>query len=302
MTIEMQFSESPLDLSHNKWDVSFVGKVIDTRGQKISEYISQNSSTIILFEYIPKDFRVKLDGNEFDKDDIMLQLKGMHLENVLIDATTLSFSEILILTQSLKDLDCKGVSMMYVEPQKYKRKSKSKDILHKRDFELSESIVGYEAIPGHALLVTNEIPQKVVFLCGFEAERIDRALEDSQIVNSYCSCVFGVPAYVPGWEMDSFDNNIYVMKERRITGGVNFCGATNPMSVYQTLDLIYNGLEEEEQMFVVPLATKPMNIGACLFLINKPKTKVAVLYDHPSEIAGKTLEISTWHLFNVIFN
>lgn len=62
------------------------------------------------------------------------------------------------------------------------------------------------------------------------------------------------------------------------------------------------GLDEDEQMFVVPLATKPMSVGACLFLINKPKDKVAVLYDHPKEISGKAIEIANWHLFNVTLN
>ena len=223
-------------------------------------------------------------------------------KTILIDSTTLNFAEILILTQALKDLKVDKVSIIYVEPVKYNRKSKSRDILHQRDFELSESIVGYEAIPGHALLVTSEISQKFIFLCGFEAERIDRAIEESEILGSNCKCIFGVPAYIPGWEMDSFDNNIPVIKERKITGGINFCGATNPLSVFQKLEDIYKGLSDEEQMFVIPLATKPMNIGACLFLLNKPKNRVAVLYDHPKEIAGKAIEISNWHLYNITLN
>lgn len=295
----MQYSETPDRLTHNDWEIAFLGKAVDERGSKALEFINSNCQECIYFEYIPKEFKVVLNDNKYDKDDIDSHLKKIIDKRILIDSTTLDFAEILILTQSFKDIGIKELDISYIEPIKYKTKAKTTDILHKRDFELSESIIGYEAIPGHALLVSSEVLQKVVFLCGFEAERIDRAIEDSQIVGSNCSCIFGVPAFSPGWEMDSFDNNISVIKERRITGGINFCGATNPLSVIQTLDEIYKGLEEEEQMFIAPLATKPMSIGVCLFLIEKPKDKVAVLYDHPNEIAGRAIEISNWHLFNV---
>lgn len=298
----MQFANTPDKLTHGKWDLAFIGKAIDERGEKALDYISTNTFQSIFFEYVPKEFKIIVDGTIFDKDDIQKCLDFALGKKILIDSTTLDFAEILILTQALKEIGVKVVDVTYVEPGNYKRKSKNLDILHKRDFELSEGIIGYEAIPGHALLVTNEVSQKVVFLCGFEAERIDRALEDSQIIGSNCSCIFGVPAFSPGWEMDSFDNNISVLKERRITGGINFCGATDPLAVFQTLEKMYMGLDDDEQMFIVPLATKPMNIGACLFLLCKPKDKVAVLYDHPNEIKGKAIEIANWHLFNLTLN
>jgi hypothetical protein len=299
MKIEMQFSDTPDKLSQIKWDVSFIGRPVDERGTKALEFITSNSKECVSFEYIPVEFKISINGDTFDKDDIIDHLRIYSGKSILIDSTTLDFAEILILSQAIQDSGVKDFCITYVEPVNYKRKSKNIDILHRRDFELSESIIGYEAIPGHALLVTNEIPQKVVFLCGFEAERIDRAIEDSQITGTNCSCIFGVPAFCPGFEMDSFDNNIPVIKERRISGGISFCGATNPKAVYEILDKIFKGLDDEEQMFIVPLATKPMNIGACLFLLCKPKDKVAVLYDHPKEIKGKAIEIAKWHLIKV---
>lgn len=295
----MQFANVPDKLSHNKWDVSFIGEAIDERGEKALQYISINTDKNISFEYIPKEFKIRFDSDILYKDDIVKYLAFTIGRKVLVDSTTLNFAEILILTQALIEIGVKEIEILYVEPANYNRKSKGIDILHKRDFELSEGIVGYEAIPGHALLVTNEVPQKVVFLCGFEAERIDRALEDSQISGTNCSCIFGVPAFSPGFEMDSFDNNIPVIKERKISGGIYFCGATNPLAVMQTLEEMFKGLDEDEQLFVVPLATKPMNIGACLFLLSKPKDKVAVLYDHPKEIKGRAIKIANWHLFNI---
>lgn len=297
----MQYASTPADLTFSKWNLGFTGVSKDARGKASTEFISANSANQLVIQYIPKELQIRIDEKKVFKDDFSDTIKEYKDSSIVLDSVTLTFAEILIILQTLKDLDFKDVSVIYIEPGNYKRKIKNDDILHKRDFELTQSIIGYEAIPGHALLVTRDIPQRVVFLCGFEAERIDRALEDSEILGSKCCCIFGVPAVRAGWEMDSFDNNISIIKERRITGGVSFCGATNPLSILNTLNHIYSGIEEEEQMFVVPLGSKPMSLGACLFLINKPKEKVAVLYDHPEEISDKTLEIADWHLFNINF-
>lgn len=298
----MQFSDHPDNLTLESWEILFFGDPVDKRGENSIAYLSTKVKETIRFKYIPKDFKVIFGNEEIDKDDLELTMKRLVGAKIVIDSTTLNFAELLILTQSIINLKFQNVSVMYVEPGNYNRKSKNPEILHKRDFELSESIIGYEAIPGHGLLVSSDISQKVVFLCGFEAERIDRALEDSPIKSSNCSCIFGVPAFIPGWEMDSFDNNIAVIKEKNISGGLSFCGATNPLAVLQKLEDIYKGLESDEQMFVVPLATKPMNLGACLFVLFKPKDRVAVLYDHPNEMKGKAVESADWHLFNIQIN
>jgi hypothetical protein len=222
MNIEMQYGPTEADLSHNKWSVAFVGAAIDSRGKKAIEYLKINSNSLYSMSYIPKDFRIKLGVDLFDKDDIEEKIKPLIDKSVVIDSTTMSFAEILILTQAIKNIGVENVSILYIEPNDYSRKRKEYHILHKRDFDLSEEVFGYEAIPGHALSITSEIDQKLAFLCGFEAERIDRAMEDSQAISKNCYCIFGVPAMSPGWEMDSFDNNLSVIKERKISGGVNF--------------------------------------------------------------------------------
>jgi hypothetical protein len=302
VNIKMQFGSISKELSHPRWDLAFVGSAIDARGVSSIEYVHANTICIVPFTYIPKEFQITLDGKAFDKDDLERQITALEFKTVLLDSTTLSFAELLILLQALKNLSVSSLSILYVEPGGYKRKKKSDSILHMRDFELSDETIGFEAIPGHGLSLSTDSEQKIVFLCGYESERMDRAMEDSEVVSKNCSCIFGVPPMSPGWEMDSFDNNISVIRERKISGGINFCGSTNPLSVFQKLEMIYNGLDEGGQLFVVPLATKPMNVGACLFLITKPKDRVAVLYDHPIETRGRAEEISRWHLYDLRLN
>jgi hypothetical protein len=301
MKIVMQIGDIPNKLSYSRWNIAFVGIPLDERGEKSIEFLRSYADKVIPFQYFNKEFEIKLMDDVFDIDDVEEKLTAYSSENIIIDTTTMSFSEILILCQSFKNLEIKDITLLYIEPIRYKHKSLGNGILERRGFELSDEISGYEAIPGHALSLSNDVNQKVVFLCGFESERIDRALEDTKIVSSNCCSIFGVPAFCPGWEMDSFDNNISVFKDRKITGNINFCGATNPLAVFQTLEAIYNGLDKDGQLFIVPIGTKPMSIGASLFLISKPKDKVAVLYDHPKKMKGRTIEISNWHLFNISF-
>ncbi|SKB59732.1 hypothetical protein SAMN05660226_02279 [Parapedobacter luteus] len=302
MGIEMQYGANSDQLIFEAWDYGIIGRENDERCAIASDFIRENTAKIITFKYHPKEFKVQIDGIIVDKDDVNDELKHFNGHRVILDATSLDFAELLILLQSFKDLNKNMFSIIYIEPSEYNQNKGIKEILRMREFELCDESVGLEAIPGHSLTITNDVVQKVVFLCGFESERIDRALEDTQIHGTECCVVFGVPAFSPGWEMHSFTNNLTVMKDRRITGGVNYCGATDPFSVYNKLLYIYKGLEDDWEMFIAPFATKPMNIGACLFLVLMPKTKVAALYDHPQEKLGKGLGIGNWHLFNIDYN
>lgn len=298
----MFYAETAATLIDDVWCVGFMGdSANDDRSTAAMDYVTKKTKSVHTISYNPKDFTVLLDDKCFDKDDINNELKHILAGSILIDATTLDFAELLILLQSLKDLSINSVSILYIEPKSYKRKkSVVSNILHRRDFELSEEVIGYEAIPGHALMIRKNVKQKSVFLCGYEEDRFERAMEDHELLSVNCCCIFGVPAFVSGWEMNSFDNNIRIIKSRNVIGGVSFCGATNPLSVYLALEQIYRGLDEDEEMFVVPLSTKPINLGACLFLLEKPKERVAVLYDHPRN--SKATDIAKWHLFNVKFN
>ena len=70
---------------------------------------------------------------------------------------------------------------MYVEPGDYSSPRRSQ-LLLKRDFSLSDEVPGYKAIPGATLMLSDKVQQKGVFFLGYEARRLDRALEDYQMI------------------------------------------------------------------------------------------------------------------------
>lgn len=299
MNLMMQEGYSDSDLHFDKWDIAFTGKIYDQRGKVACDFIKPNSTVIYSLEYKPTDFQLIVNNKNIEVDDIETSLPVFLDKNIVIESTTLNFSEILIITKALKSQGIKRLTFLYLEPGSYFR-GQQNNVLHRRDFDLSKEVPGFQAIPGFSFLLTEEVSQKVVFFPGYESARLERALEDYQMIKSDKSIlVFGVPAFKAGWEMNSFANNMRVIKEKKISGGIYYGAANNPLATINLLSKISMSLDQEEQMFVVPLGTKPEKIGIALFVLEN--NNIGILYDHPEGLQGRTNEISKWHLYEVAF-
>lgn len=305
MKIRMQEGENLGEMTLGRWDVGIVGRQIDERGKAAVGFITQHTDRVIFVDYASKEFTISIDGTVINAEEIDSYLQSVKGKTIVMESTTLGFVEIFLCSKALYDLGFPEVSFLYVEPESYTlrmRKSSTRRslILHKRDFGLSDDVPGYRAIPGATLLMNDRLPQRSIFFLGYEERRLDRALEDNQILKpDSCSVAFGVPAFRPGWEMDAFANNIRIIKERNLTGGVYFCGAENPASAFQVLETIYGELRERERLFIAPIGTKPNGVGVALFAATHPT--VGILYDHPKRRIDRSEKVSRWHLFNVEF-
>ena len=137
----------------------------------------------------------------------------------------------------------------------------------------------------------------VVFL-GYEEARLRRAFEELQMVSAAkTSITVGVPAFKAGWEMDAMANNITVIREHNIRGGVHYCGAENPVAVFELLSEVYRGLDNGERLVLAPIGTKPHGIGAALFAAER--RDVGIIYDHPQRTKNRSSDIGHWHLYTV---
>jgi hypothetical protein len=111
------------------------------------------------------------------------------------------------------------------------------------------------------------------------------------------SIAIGVPAFKAGWEMSAMANNISVIREYNIRGGVHYCGADDPYAVYELLCQIYHGLESGERLVLAPIGTKPHGIGVALFA--SMRHDVGIIYDHPNRTNKRSEHVGHWHLFTV---
>lgn len=293
----MQEADCSAELEMSGCDLAIIGDCIDERGRAARDFLSQPRTLVVSLKYDEENFTFDANGDRYNADDIGVFFDQFKGNKIVLEATTLGFVEVLLSCRILKDLGFDAISLLYVEPGDYSSPHRS-EVLLKRDFSLSEEVPGYKAIPGATIMLTDKSQQKGVFFLGYEARRLDRALEDFQMIQpSNCCVVFGVPAFRPGWEMDAFANNIRVLRDKRISGGIHYCGAENPAAAYDVLSQIYSELGPGEKMFVAPLGTKPNGIGAALFISSHPN--VRVLYDHPKRKPGRSNKVSRWHFYEV---
>ena len=187
-------------------------------------------------------------------------------------------------------------SSLYIEPKHYSH-PQIMEIGRERKFELSTSYMGYKGIPGY--LLSLDAGDYVAFCCGYETERVMNAFEYESINSKYATLLFGMPPYNAGWDMNSYENHVSFIDGQSIKK-IAYCGATNPMAVIKKLDEMYISLQNEEKLFVAPLGTKPMSLGACLFVVVcGDRERVALLFDHPVKKQDRSREIGKWHLYNI---
>ena len=233
-------------------------------------------------------------------DDVEIYFSRFMENSISLEATTLGFVEIFLCCRSIQQIGLNQINILYVEPQKYSKIKKTERLLHKRDFILSEEFPGYRAVPGATFMLSDRSRQRGVFFLGYEERRLDRALEDYQMIQpSNCCVVFGVPAFKPGWEMDAFANNIRVIRDKNIRGGIHYCGAENPAATIDLLAEIHSSLGKSERMFIAPIGTKPNGIGAAIFA--SYYSEVGILYDHPHRKIGRSKKVAKWHLYDIEF-
>ena len=295
----MQEAESATQLSSTRWDVGVIGKTVDDRGTIATDFVAQHAGELFPVQYDPENFLLELNKIKMAEDEVEATLRRLSSKSVLIETTTVGFVELFLLIRGLTKVGRREISFLYVEPREYAH-SRRTPLLHRRDFELSSEVPGYRGIPGAAMIMSDLDKQRAVFFLGYEERRLDRALEDFQMLSpDNCAVVFGVPAFQPGWEMDAFANNIRVIRERGLSGGVFFCGAENPAAAMEVLRDIKSELRDNERLVVAPIGTKPNGLGVALFAAVHPD--VGLLYDHPRRRTRRTEMSANWHLYQATF-
>jgi hypothetical protein len=99
--------------------------------------------------------------------------------------------------------------------------------------------------------------------------------------------------------MNSFANNIERITDSKLRGGVHFCGADNPIAVVNLLKTFSDTYGESQDLFAVPIGTKPHAIGVALFAASHPA--LGLIYDFPERKRDRSESETTWHLFDVEF-
>lgn len=279
------------------WDLAVVGEAgeIDARSVAACGYSRANASTSLTLRFDSSANEIRVNGEVARFGRLCTYLTG--LSRVLIEATTLTFPEILYVVAAAIKANVDQLRFVYVEPIDYRRRIEGR-LCDRRDFDLSDNR-RYQSIPMFLTNLTETIPGRAVFFVGYEGARLGQALEQEEVLQRWRKhVVFGVPAFESGWEVDSMANNVqHIGQEDQ----VQYAAAASADAAYTLLCRLRHQDKEGDPVLVAPLGTKPHAIGASLFLIEYDSMDQAVLlYDHPTRSKGRSEDIRRWHFYDVV--
>jgi hypothetical protein len=279
----------------DKWDIAVVGTHTDDRDIKVIGILKDLTSEVISFSYNSEDLDTTVNDSKVEVDQLAKVLSCYSNKKIVIDATSMNVAELYLIASVFYRKLHIDLDIIYVEPNSY-IKSKEND-----SFSLSDYSLGFEGsgIPTLSLPYYADQESHLFFLLGFEGDRLANALEVHQINHEKCTMVFGVPPYKIGYDRNSFDKNISVLKDYGLTDQFVFCGANNAPSIYRELQIIRKS-NSHNKIYIVPIGTKPQAIGALKFLCKDEN--VSVLYDHPMRTTGRTEGVGKVNLFKSVFS
>ena len=267
------------------------GEQLDDRGQLACGCAPQSAR--VLLKYGVDDMSLTV-GTETKSSDLAGELlSGFDRDKVVLEATTLGFAELFCAINALLTSGATSVTIIYVEPTQYQRASPGGD-----QFMLSEPTRGYAPIPNAIVDLTSDEIEAGVFFLGFEPERLDRALEEHQMIASKeIKLVFGIPAYHPGWELDAIIPHLPALEQNRLQ--LDYSSANDPEAAFECLERTRASLSEGKQMFIAPIGPKPCGIASAIFASIYPE-QVGLLFDHPLRKKKRSTGADRWHRFTVI--
>ena len=295
--IEMQHGEdiSKLDVG-NGLKYSIVGPNIDERCGYCLDYLN-GKTKVYSVEYDSNNFVLIIGGARIQITELpdYIMNEGWSDDTIIIDATSVNVVELLFLIDAFQKTNIRRFEVLYAEPKNYD--SQGTRPRNRRDFSLSVKYEGYKGVPLYSK-VTRDFDAKV-FCCGYEAARIQNAIESLPIGTTDTYLLFGMPPFYVGWDMNAYYNHInFIVKEN--LQNIYYCGAINPLSVMIRLLDIYKTLQPDQNMFIAPVGTKPMSLAVCLFLVKmSPSNKCAILFDHPEKRAARSKEVGEVNLYRI---
>ncbi|WP_148253387.1 hypothetical protein [Aidingimonas lacisalsi] len=295
--IKSASSEYPVEFP-DKFSHGFVGAGIDDRTNASVEHVHDSCENVFVLEYDGENLNIKVDGIAVECHDFPEFFSSLSANSIIVDSTSLDIPELAILLKSAINEAGLEIFFIYFEPSDYSVVNNG--ALTLEDFGLSDRIIGFEGagIPTLSMPVEGEVPRKFVFFVGYEAGRLQSAIETYDIMSDEAKIFFGMPAFRPGWEVKSIKRSLPVLSEQSITGSSGYCSASNARDALRVLRE-FDNYKEEFLMYVLPLGTKPCSIAAILFSLEN-EGRARLLYDQPGKKSGRSYGVGRKHYYRCL--
>ena len=277
-----------------EYSLGIVGPVLDDRGAAAVEHASACCTRVIELSYGASNKSITSNGREVPWHRVQDVLGAPIGKHVLVESTTLGLAEVVLCCRHFVRAADVLVDFLYVEPSEYTKGTGDHEP-GRRDFELTDEVKPFGAVPGFAMALDPGRSQRTVFLLGYEGQRLGIALEQLGVPRESIFVTFGVPAFRSGWEMNAFENNLPMLREHRLAGRIHYEAADNPDALRESLARIHAAGAEE--LLVIPIGTKPHGIGAAVYAATTDR--VGMTYDFPQRKSRRSVGVGTWHLYQL---
>lgn len=280
----------------------FHGKNIDDRGDAIINYFSSKHQITKknFIQYYQQDDSFLLDETSYKSRIIITKLMDylVKYDYIIIDSTTLSYVEILIILFTINQFKEKiSIDIFYIEPIEYNSRATE---IHNISFDLSDDSGDIRYIKPflleNGLDSTNKKSTTLFAFLGFESNRFENILDNDNEDIKYNEIIpiISVPGFQYGWENISLIKHYELLDDRKLS----YVPADNPYAVYKFLKQEVQN-SRNEQFVIMPLGTKPNAVGVAIFMVNYKsnhlrglETKpIATKYDFPIKSQKRTTGI-----------
>lgn len=268
---------------------------LDDRGEQAYKIVSKIQD-FIRVEYNPLTFSIQMNSEIIPYKDFLTYIQSITTSRILIEATTLSFAEILyILEGANQNNTITEIQILYIEPKEYKFHNSS--VTTYDEFSLSDKFQQYPPLPGYTINAELNDIDLVAFL-GFEKTRLGQIFAQEETIYKNFTPIIPLPGFLPGWENRSINNHLKFFSPKYFFSDLKYVAANNPYQAYTILEKIANS---QKNFRVAPIGTKPNTIGCAVFLVNheNEEANYGALYDFPVKSKKRSKGIGQIHIYNL---
>ncbi|MBD9471255.1 hypothetical protein [Pseudoxanthomonas sp. PXM01] len=279
-----------------RFDWAFAAPPFDDRGRRSLDLVRASADQTLEVSYEPETFRIQIGPNSFRASDLQGIREAFPGNMLLLDATSLDAVEMLVLTTAFlrPDHNTRQLGFIYAEPERYRPSSDAVGM--ELAFNFAARFRGIKSVPGFASELREDEHGRLVACLGFEADRLDRILQDDDgTFIRHSTLVFGVPPYRTTWEMHALLPHEKLIRQRMCE--VAFAGANNPKAAYECLKAAFQATADDERLIIAPLGSKPSSIGMALFACCRENIRLK--YDFPVRQEGGTEGVGVIHRYLV---
>lgn len=186
------------------------------------------------------------------------------------------------------------ISVVYVEPDKYK---KSSTPTGGEIYDLSERVSGIRPIPGLSSFPSEDDIFIFIPVLGFEGPRFSFMVENIQPLGSKTFPIVGVPGFRAEYPFFTYYGNRIPLRETKSWKNIVYAQASCPYSVFFELMNISQNYPDTH-LKIGLMGTKPHALGSILFRLMYPQM-TEIIYDHPIRKPERTIGAYTKYIFDV---